>query len=266
MSCQTEFNDDACSVNDIALRYVSFTNIQLSSNAPIHVFFLHRLPSASMSNIIDAADDHSANSQVATGHESIEIRPEKEFENIPSSSEQIHPDDVQNYDNGAETCQNASKSSPRSCHTASNENKKCAFPASKTFMYAHKLPVHHYKLDYFIRFPGYRVGKLPKYLIEMREREAEKCRLEAIIDPNCPPGHTALGEEERLETLNIAHKKQQDLIDELNRLPMTSRTLRIRNRQIEIEKELNRLDEIVKIFSRLKVYVKNESTKNGSHI
>lgn len=113
-------------------------------------------------------------------------------------------------------------------------------------------------------FAGYRVGKLPKYLIEMKEREAEKCRLDAIVDPNCPPGHTVLSEEERLDTLNIAHKKQQDLIDELNRMPMASRTLRVRNRQIEIEKELNNLDDIVKIFSRLKVYVKTENV-NSSH-
>lgn len=98
----------------------------------------------------------------------------------------------------------------------------------------------------------------------MKEREAEKCRLDAIVDPNCPPGHTVLSEEERLDTLNIAHKKQQDLIDELNRMPMASRTLRVRNRQIEIEKELNKLDDIVKIFSRLKVYVKTENV-NSSH-
>lgn len=107
------------------------------------------------------------------------------------------------------------------------------------------------------------MGKLPKYLIEMKEREAEKCRLESTVDPNCPAGHTVLSEEERLDTLNIARRKQQDLIDELNRMPMSSRTLRIRNRQIEIEKELNKLDDIVKIFSRLKVYVKNENVKSG---
>lgn len=93
----------------------------------------------------------------------------------------------------------------------------------------------------------------------MKEREAEKCRLDSIVDPNCPAGHSVLSNEERLETLNIAHKKQQDLIDELNRMPMTSRTLRVRNRQIEIEKELNKLDDLVKIFSRLKVYVKNDT-------
>lgn len=110
--------------------------------------------------------------------------------------------------------------------------------------------------------PSYQVGKLPKYLVEMREREAEKSRLDSRIDPHCPAGHTVLSDEERLDALNVAEKKRLVLIDELNRMPMTSRTLRIRNRQIEIEKELNKLDDIVKLFSRLKVYVKNEDMPN----
>lgn len=48
----------------------------------------------------------------------------------------------------------------------------------------------------------------------------------------------------------------QDLINDLNRLPMTSQTLRVRNRQIEIEKELRQLDDTLQIFSRSKVYVR----------
>lgn len=41
-------------------------------------------------------------------------------------------------------------------------------------------------------------------------------------------------------------------------MPLTSQTLRTRNRQIEIEKELRQLDHTIQIFSRSKVYVKNE--------
>lgn len=39
---------------------------------------------------------------------------------------------------------------------------------------------------------------------------------------------------------------------------MTSKTLRVRNREIEIEKELRQLDDTIQIFSRAKVYVKND--------
>lgn len=39
---------------------------------------------------------------------------------------------------------------------------------------------------------------------------------------------------------------------------MTSKTLRVKNRQIEIERELRQLDDTIQIFSRSKVYVKND--------
>lgn len=48
----------------------------------------------------------------------------------------------------------------------------------------------------------------------------------------------------------------KDFVDELNRLPMTSETLRVRNRKIEIEKELRSLELNIRVFSRPKVYVK----------
>lgn len=46
------------------------------------------------------------------------------------------------------------------------------------------------------------------------------------------------------------------LIKELNKLPMTSETLRVKNRKMEIEKELIKLEDSIRIFSRAKVYVK----------
>lgn len=48
----------------------------------------------------------------------------------------------------------------------------------------------------------------------------------------------------------------KDLVDDLNRLPMTCETLRVRNRKIEIEKELRTLEINMRVFSRTKVYVK----------
>lgn len=41
-------------------------------------------------------------------------------------------------------------------------------------------------------------------------------------------------------------------------MPLTSTTLRIRNRKIEIEKELRQLEHTIQIFSRSRVYVKND--------
>jgi Calmodulin-binding len=48
------------------------------------------------------------------------------------------------------------------------------------------------------------------------------------------------------------------LVDELNKMPMTAQTIKLRNRKMEIERELNRLEDSIRIFSRTKVYVKIE--------
>lgn len=93
-------------------------------------------------------------------------------------------------------------------------------------------------------------------------------------DPDCPDGHMLLPEIERQEALKLAEKRKfcsrdicvnrnqyfilgfKELVDDLNRLPMTCETLRVRNRKIEIEKELRALEINIRVFNRRKVYVK----------
>lgn len=48
------------------------------------------------------------------------------------------------------------------------------------------------------------------------------------------------------------------LIQELNRMPMTSETLRIRSRKVEIEKELTQIELDIRTFSKPKVYIAAE--------
>lgn len=48
----------------------------------------------------------------------------------------------------------------------------------------------------------------------------------------------------------------QDYVNELNMMPIKTDTLRAQRRKIEIEKQLNKLEEGIKVFSRPKVYVK----------
>jgi hypothetical protein len=47
-----------------------------------------------------------------------------------------------------------------------------------------------------------------------------------------------------------------DLVQELNMMPVRTDTLRIRNRKIELEKQLNKIEEGIKVFSKPKVFVK----------
>lgn len=62
----------------------------------------------------------------------------------------------------------------------------------------------------------------------------------------------------KIKSFSYIHiiSEHQSLIDELNRMSLTSTTLRIKNRRNEIEKMLNKLDETIETFSRPTVYVK----------
>lgn len=112
---------------------------------------------------------------------------------------------------------------------------------------------------------------------QLEKDDAKERQLKAAEeDPNCPEGHVPLPNNERLDALKLAQKREKlcdvklkpllidfrsflgfkELVDDLNRLPMTSETLRVRNRKIEIEKELRGLEINIRVFSRTKVYVK----------
>ncbi|CAD7012192.1 uncharacterized protein LOC101451115 [Ceratitis capitata] len=99
---------------------------------------------------------------------------------------------------------------------------------------------------------------LPRYLErEKREREEQRQR-ESERDPNCPPGHYPLTDKERQAALQSAETRFKALINELNRMPMTTETLRMRVRKAEIEKELKQLETDIRVFSKTKVYVKHK--------
>uniref|UniRef100_A0A1A9UGJ3 Enkurin domain-containing protein n=1 Tax=Glossina austeni TaxID=7395 RepID=A0A1A9UGJ3_GLOAU len=97
--------------------------------------------------------------------------------------------------------------------------------------------------------------RLPRYL-EKEKRGKEEERLKELSrDTNCPIGHYTLSEEERIMALNNAKKKMSSLVQELNHMPMTTETLRIRNRKREIEKELTKIELDIRLFSKSKVYI-----------
>ncbi|KAK9303776.1 hypothetical protein QLX08_004651 [Tetragonisca angustula] len=104
---------------------------------------------------------------------------------------------------------------------------------------------------------NYRMGVVPKYIKNRKEiqEKIQKAKQEEL-DPNCPNGHVPLPDNERKETLQMLKKSYQDYVNELNMMPIKVDTLRAQRRKIEIEKQLNKLEEGIKVFSRPKVYVK----------
>ncbi|KAJ8712030.1 hypothetical protein PYW07_004872 [Mythimna separata] len=105
---------------------------------------------------------------------------------------------------------------------------------------------------------GYQKGVLPKYLRERKEqgpKESEGVR--ADDDQSvCPSGHVTLPDTERKETLRMLRNSFAELVSELNKLPVKTDTLKMRNRKMELEKQLAKLEEGIKVFSRPKVFVK----------
>jgi len=109
-------------------------------------------------------------------------------------------------------------------------------------------------------FNNYKRGEIPKYL-QTRQHEwkkEEEERIANIPDPTIPPGHSLMPEADRLKTLNILKKSQKDMMSELQALPVSRDTLRMRSRKDLLEKKLREIDTAMKIFSRPRVFVKED--------
>ncbi|KAK5641028.1 hypothetical protein RI129_009575 [Pyrocoelia pectoralis] len=103
-----------------------------------------------------------------------------------------------------------------------------------------------------VKLPNHQKGVLPKYLRDRKEELNKQCESET----DCPEGHVLLPEEERKETLRVLRQSYADRIQELNSMPVRSDTLRMRKRKMELEEELKKIDEGIKVFQRPKVFVK----------
>ncbi|KAF7256297.1 hypothetical protein EG68_06945 [Paragonimus skrjabini miyazakii] len=104
------------------------------------------------------------------------------------------------------------------------------------------------------------VGGIPPYLIKRRQKAAETAALEAANrpDPEQPPGHQRMPEEERLTTLHLLKKAHKELSDEWSRLPVRMDTVRICTRRAELEQRLTDLEQAISIFEKPKVFIKPE--------
>jgi len=104
----------------------------------------------------------------------------------------------------------------------------------------------------------HKTGSVPKYLKTRQAewRDAEAAALAAIPDPDCPPGHRLLPQEERLSRLEMRKERHKELLEEVNRLPVSSDTRRVRLRRAELEAELAQLEGDITVYNRHKVFVK----------
>ena len=90
--------------------------------------------------------------------------------------------------------------------------------------------------------------------LSKEEQEA----LKVPLDPNCPPGHIPLPDGDRKKTLHMLRVSHVELVREMNLLPVRTDTLRVRQRKMQLEAQLNKIEEGIKVFNKSKVYVKIE--------
>ncbi|CAM1314607.1 ENKD1 (predicted) [Pycnogonum litorale] len=104
------------------------------------------------------------------------------------------------------------------------------------------------------------IGKVPKYLQTRKQqwKEEEEKRKKEMPDPSIPPGHIKISDEEKKNTLEQLNKSYEELMKQLNRLPITCDSLRSQKYREDIEKQLHTIEEGIRIFSRSKVFVRNE--------
>ncbi|RNA36308.1 enkurin domain-containing 1 [Brachionus plicatilis] len=104
-------------------------------------------------------------------------------------------------------------------------------------------------------------GKIPNYLEQRKEyiKKSTDEYVKNLPDPEQPPGHRKLSDDERVGTLNLLQETHKKLLSELNSLPIRNDTFRIQTTKSEMEKRLIQIDEAIKIFSKPKVFVKVES-------
>ncbi|XP_050424177.1 enkurin domain-containing protein 1 [Adelges cooleyi] len=112
----------------------------------------------------------------------------------------------------------------------------------------------------------HQIGEIPKYLKNrkaLKEKNARETQKKIAIrhelgldDPACPPGHMLLPKTERLEHLNDIQKKYDYLIKQLIMMPVSSDSLKIKEKRKHLERELDKLQIGIKLFSREKLYVK----------
>ncbi|XP_061585499.1 enkurin domain-containing protein 1 [Cololabis saira] len=104
-------------------------------------------------------------------------------------------------------------------------------------------------------------GQVPQYL---QERKVQWCkekeeRERNAPDPTVPPGHTRMPDSEREGTLKTLKDTHRTLVTELLSLPLKADSPSFRSRRAHLDCRLSEIEEAIKIFSRDRVYIKNDS-------
>ena len=101
-------------------------------------------------------------------------------------------------------------------------------------------------------------GKIPNYIKKYEmERELKREELKRKEEESkIPKGTKLLSEEERLATLNGLIKNKNEITNQLEKMPITNRTMAIQNRKEELRQKLEEIENAIQMFSKKRVFIK----------
>lgn len=100
-------------------------------------------------------------------------------------------------------------------------------------------------------------GKVPKYL-QRFNKEKEEQKIQKELDDEmakCPPGTRKMPEGERQDMLVELKETKAKLEAEIQKFPLSMKTMAIQKRKQEMEDQLGKVENSIKLFSRETVYV-----------
>ena len=71
-----------------------------------------------------------------------------------------------------------------------------------------------------------------------------------------PKGTKLLTEEERVNTLNGLIESKKEMVNILEKLPITTRTLAMQNKKEELIKKIEEVEKAIEMFSKKQVFIK----------
>jgi len=105
-----------------------------------------------------------------------------------------------------------------------------------------------------------KLGEVPQYLVNRKQKwEKEKMKiLEKEQQGYIPEDMMVLPEKDRIDTLEYLNKNKKDILNEIRKFPITSETLRIKNRKKELTDKIEEIDKAIEMFSQKRVLVMKE--------
>ena len=104
-------------------------------------------------------------------------------------------------------------------------------------------------------------GKTPQYLKNMKIEAQKKKKIDELKkeQEKYPKGTRLLSEDERIFTLNKLLESKKEIENLVAKLPITMNSQAVKNKQEELYKKLDEIDNAIATFSRKKVFVKVDS-------